>query len=133
MKLRIGDGARVGTYRVGTAPFAIAFAGEDAWVTNFYDGSVTKLRASDGTVIGTYAVGDGAADVVFDGTNVWTANSGADTVTALRPSDGQVVATVAVGRKPFGLEVTSVLGIKRVWVTSFGSNTVSVIDPRRVI
>ena len=43
-----------GTYRVGTGPSGVAFDGTNIWVTNSYDGTVTKLLASTGATVGTY-------------------------------------------------------------------------------
>jgi YVTN family beta-propeller protein len=103
------------------------------WVTNFYETTVTKLRASDGHVLGTFEVGHGPSGIAFDGQHLWIANNGSNNVVAVRPSDGAVMATVPVGKNPFGVEISTVLGITRVWVTSFGSNNVTVVDPRQVL
>jgi DNA-binding beta-propeller fold protein YncE len=50
----------------------------------------------------------------------------------LRPSDGAVLATVPVGRSPFGVTVSISLSGINVWVASFGTDTVSIIDPKQL-
>jgi hypothetical protein len=47
--------------------FGIAAQGENVWITNYFDKTVTKLRASDGFNLGTFKVDDGAAGIVLDG------------------------------------------------------------------
>ncbi|WP_303855921.1 YncE family protein, partial [Salinicola salarius] len=49
----------------GTWPNGVAFDGENIWVTNNFDDTVTKLRASDGDLQGTFNVGDGPYGVAF--------------------------------------------------------------------
>ena len=70
----------VGTFGVGTSPSGVAFDGENIWVTNSVDDTVSKLRAGDGSLLGTFAVGDIPEGIAFDGANMWVANSADDTV-----------------------------------------------------
>ena len=42
-QLRAGDGATLGTYDVGAGPWGIAFDGDNIFVTNSGDGTVSKL------------------------------------------------------------------------------------------
>ena len=59
---------------------------------------------------------------------------GTDDIYDIWESRGEtVIATVPAGRKPFGVDVSVTVGEPRVWVTSFGTNTVSVIDARQPI
>src|SRR5437762_2842859 len=46
-KLRVSDGANLGSFAVGNQPFEAAFDGANVWVTNYNSNNVTKLRASD--------------------------------------------------------------------------------------
>jgi len=46
--LRASDGTNLGTFPVGRVPQAAAYDGNNIWVTNYLDGTVTELRASDG-------------------------------------------------------------------------------------
>ena len=96
----------VGTYRVGTNPWGVAFDGVNIWVTNWggeAGQTVTKLLASTGAEVGTYQVGKGPTDVAFDGTNIWVTNWAEDTVTKLLASTGAVVGTYQVGSGPMGI------------------------------
>src|SRR5438045_9122347 len=47
------------TFPVGGGPNALAFDGSNVWVTNLYDGTVSKLPASDGALLGTCPSGGG--------------------------------------------------------------------------
>ena len=53
----ISDASTHDRIKVGDAPIAAAFDGENIWVVNDGSNSVTKVRASDSTVLGTYSVG----------------------------------------------------------------------------
>src|SRR5712692_7915865 len=53
IKLRANDGAKLGTFKVGTLPGYVAFDGANMWVTDQNDQTVMKLRARDGAVLGT--------------------------------------------------------------------------------
>ena len=67
MKLRVSDGAVLGTFSVGTHPLGIAFDGNNVWVTNSGSNTVTKLQVSNGAVLGTFNVGNFPFAVAFDG------------------------------------------------------------------
>jgi DNA-binding beta-propeller fold protein YncE len=58
----------------------VVFDGNNIWVTNQFDNTVTKLRSSDGEKLGTFAVGLKPNGMAFDGANVWVANSGGNTL-----------------------------------------------------
>ena len=46
-KLRVSDGAILGTFLVGNNPIGVAFDGANIWVANLMSNDVTKLRAID--------------------------------------------------------------------------------------
>ena len=106
---------------VGRGPFGVAAQGENVWITNYFDKTVTKLRAADGFNLGTFNVGDGAAGIVFDGTNLWVVCNGDSTLVKLSPSSGTVVATYATGKGPFAVAFDGL----NVWVSNFATNSVS--------
>lgn|GEM_PF-5472132 len=58
-KLRASDGAKLGTFSVGTSPLWCAFDGANVWVSNTGTNTVTKIRARDGSVLGTFTVETG--------------------------------------------------------------------------
>ncbi len=76
------------SFAVGNQPYWAAFDGDNIWVSNAGDGSVTKLRTSDGANLGTFSVGPGPRAVAFDGKNIWVANFGSNSVSKLSASDG---------------------------------------------
>jgi hypothetical protein len=80
-KLRASDGANLGTFTVGNAPWGMAFDGGNIWVSA--SNTVTKLRVSDGFNLGTFAVGTGSRGIVFDGANIWVTNQGSASVSKL--------------------------------------------------
>ena len=55
------------SFKVGKEPNDVAFDGQNLWVTNGGDDTVTKLRPSDGTVLGTFSVGSQPYGIAFDG------------------------------------------------------------------
>ena len=93
-KIRVSDGANLGTFQVGAGAHRMAFDGENIWITHsLASGTLTKLRVSDGAIAGTFNVGASPKGLAFDGSNIWIANSGGNTVTRLRASDGACVGT----------------------------------------
>src|SRR5260370_41566114 len=75
-KLRVSDGAIVGTFPVSNNGLAIAFDGANVWLANFDGNGLTKLRASDGMVLSTLSVGNSIRSAAFDGANLWISNGG---------------------------------------------------------
>lgn len=99
-KIRSSDGAILGTYTVGKSPFGLAFDGENIWVTNSADSTVSKVRASDGQVLFTVPAGPSPWGIVYDGEGIWVANSYARTLTHLRASDGVTLGVARAGDNP---------------------------------
>jgi len=73
VKLRLKDGALLGSFNVGSVPYGVVFDGANIWVVNFASSNVTKL-AANGSILGTFNVGQGPEDAAFDGANVWVVN-----------------------------------------------------------
>ena len=88
-------GAVVGKYATGRGSFGVAAQGENVWITNYFDKTVTKLRAADGVNLGTFKVGDGAAGVMFDGTNLWVVCNGDSTLLKIAPASINLELKVA--------------------------------------
>ena len=108
-------------FPVGNSPWGIAFDGEDIWVTNNGDNTVTELRASDGANLGTFAVGTSPMGIAFDGANMWVVNNGSNNVTELQVPGGAVLGTFSVGTAPMGIVFDS----SHMWVTNNGSSSVT--------
>ena len=109
------------SFTVGNSPNDVAFDGQNIWVTNGGDDTVTKLRPSDGTVLGTFNVGSQPYGIAFDGANIWVVNSGGNNVTKLRASDGKELGTFNVGRYPW----LAAFDGTDIWVTNAFDNSVS--------
>ena len=54
----------------------MTFDGENIWVANAYENTVTKLRASDGVIVDVIRAGAAPSHLTFDGKNIWVADSG---------------------------------------------------------
>jgi DNA-binding beta-propeller fold protein YncE len=85
------------TVPVGDYPLGLAFDGENAWVANTNDSTVTKIRASDGAVLATYPGGDYPIAAAFDGTDIWLLSFADASLFKLRTSDGTIIQRVRVG------------------------------------
>ncbi len=109
------------SFKVGNAPDGIAFDGENMWVANYTDGTVTKIHASDGTNLGTFNVGTFPFGIAFDGANIWVANPGDNTVSKLRASDGKTLGTFGVGKAPWQLAFDG----SNMWVVNAQSSSVT--------
>ena len=108
------DGGNVGTFAVGSLPFALCFDGTNIWVANDGSNAVTKLVAATGAVVGTYSVGATPTGICFDGTNIWVANDNSASVTKLLASTGAVVGTYAAAGLPVGVCFDG----NNIWVTN---------------
>jgi YVTN family beta-propeller protein len=112
------------TVTVGTNPVGVAFDGNNMWVTNWGDGTVSKINVSTDTVTATVTVGTNPRGVAFDGSNIWVANNGDGTVSKVDVSTDTVTATVTVGTNPVGVAFDG----NNIWVTNANDGTVSKID-----
>ena len=108
-------------FAVGNQSSFVAFDGANIWVTNQFDGTVSKLRASDGMTMGTFAVGNGPRGVAFDGANIWVTNPLDGTVSKLRASNGLPLGTFDVGVFP----ILMAFDRANIWVANALSDTVS--------
>src|SRR6476661_9936404 len=91
------------TFPAGSVPTYMAFDGENIWVLNQGDDSVTKLRASDGSVQGNFLLILGPQGIVFDGSNIWVSSFSLAKLIKLRASDGSLLGIFRVGQGPQGL------------------------------
>jgi hypothetical protein len=109
------------SFPAGNFPAGLAFDGENMWVVNNGDDTVTKLRASDGAILGTFPVGSKPSDAVFDGANLWVTNSQSASVTKLRASDGTALGTFPVGNQPAGAAFDG----SNIWVVNNTDSTLT--------
>lgn len=111
---------------VGRYPFGVVWDGQNIWVTNYEDNTVSKIRTSTSTVVGTYAVGSHPRGVILVGNYILVANEGSNTITKLDDATGALVATIPVGSAPYYL-VGDPLNTG-FFVANAGSNTIMRVD-----
>ncbi|MHB9098352.1 MAG: CFI-box-CTERM domain-containing protein, partial [Syntrophales bacterium] len=114
--------------RVGRNPYGIAVnpAGTFAYVTNFFDGTVSKIDLGTNTVAATIPVGSNPIGIVVspDGSKIYAVNNSSGTVSVIGAAD-TTVATVAVGSNPFGIAVNPAGTF--LYVANSGGNSLSII------
>ncbi len=93
------------------------------------DGTLLTLDAASGSVVSTLPLTSAPSALVLapDGSRAYMPNGKAATVALVELATG-AVETIAVGPQPTGIAVDPRGTL--VYVTSFGANNVSVIDPR---
>ena len=106
----------------------MAVTGEDAWVANSGDGTVSQINTTTNTVVQKIPVGNVPVAIASGPSGVWVANQGDDTVDRINPATGDVDVTrrdIPVGGLPDGIAV----GPDAVWVANSEDGTVIRIDP----
>ncbi len=88
-------------FSVGSQPYGMCFDGENIWVANNADNTVSKVRANDGSTQGTFSVPAGPMGLAFDGANIWVTSTLQNNVTKLRDSDGKILGSYPTGKYPF--------------------------------
>jgi YVTN family beta-propeller protein len=89
------------TIAVGTSPVDVAVtgvSGSRAYVSNYYDNTVSVIDTNTNTVIKTISVGASPYNLAAspDGTHVYVANQKANTVSVIDTNTNMVVDTIAV-------------------------------------
>jgi YVTN family beta-propeller protein len=114
---------------VGRGPITIASSAEAVWVSNAFDGTVTRIDPVTNQVAATITVGGNPVGLVAGFGSVWVANYADGKIARIDPLTNQVTATVQTQLGGTGLAV----GAGSVWVTFCGcgqtSGVVSRIDP----
>ena len=111
----------VAEFPAGSLPQALAFDGQDLWVTTAI-GEVIKL-STDGQILSIFNVGGILTSAVFDGRYLWVANTTGGEVTKIHPTGG-VEAVYEVGVKPVDLLFDG----KHLWVANIGNDTIVKLD-----
>ena len=116
---------------MGDVPIAFTTDGENIWVANWRENTISKL-SPDGEELARLSAGQIPYDFVtgglgelpfgleFDGSHIWIANAGHGTVNKMN-LDGVVEATYPVGAAPADL----VFDGESIWVTNTSDDTVS--------
>jgi YVTN family beta-propeller protein len=122
------DGTIRKAIQLETAPEGLAVHGDEVWVANTNDSTVSRINGKTGAVEQRLPLGPTAESpvaVAVLGDEVWVANANSANVSEISTATGQVVDTVPVGHHPSAIAA----GFGRLWVTNAGDATVSVIDP----
>jgi DNA-binding beta-propeller fold protein YncE len=95
---------QVGEYRanfsVGAGPGGIASDGENLWIADNTDKTLSVLNTSTGSVVNTYAVSGVPDSIAFDGKHMWVTDRAGSQVHIVLASTGAVVDSVVVGALP---------------------------------
>ncbi len=111
LQLRQGD----------VGPSGIVFDGENIWVANNAENSLSKLRPSDGTTLKKFATGASPFALAFDGANIWVTCGPDATVQKFRASDGFLLGTFPAGPTPTRILFDGT----NIWVANFPDHTVT--------
>jgi YVTN family beta-propeller protein len=126
------SGTPVGTITVGTNPWGVAVdQGDDTvYVTNEGSNTVSVINGRSGTPAGTITVGTNPVGVAVDqgDDSVYVTNIVSGTVSVINGRTSTEDDTITVGSGPYDVAVDgSGTNAGLVYVTNYGSNSVSVI------
>ncbi|TMK76511.1 MAG: hypothetical protein E6G47_12435, partial [Actinobacteria bacterium] len=110
----------MGSTHVGNGPTAVVAAGNDVWVANQLDGTVSRIDGASAAVAATVTVGQGPSSIAVGGGSVWVSNELDGTVSRIDPGTNTVIKTIEVGGAPSGLAVVG----GALWVTARGAGSV---------
>ncbi|HEU5213096.1 MAG TPA: ABC transporter substrate-binding protein [Gaiellaceae bacterium] len=110
------------TIDVGDGPEGVAVSGQDVWVANSLDNTVSRVSAATNppSVTDTIDVGNSPTGVAVGRDSVWVANAGDGTVTRLNALSGKVIDTIDVDAPVRGIAY----GKGSLWVTNPAGNAV---------
>ncbi|MBI3858892.1 MAG: YncE family protein [Thaumarchaeota archaeon] len=126
-----GSNTVIKTISVGVLPWGVAvdpFANV-IYVTNYGSGTVSVIDGTTNTVLATVTVGTHPEGVAVNPTlgQAYVANSGSNTVSVINTTTWSVITTFPVGSMPTSVAIGP-SPTYTVFVTNYGSDTVSVID-----
>ncbi len=109
--LPVAPDGTIGTaVTVGAGPEQPVFDGENIWVPNSSDDSITVVQASSGKVVATITSDginklSGPEQASFDGERVLVTNHGNNSITLFKAADLSVITNVAlnIGAAPYGV------------------------------
>jgi YVTN family beta-propeller protein len=104
----------------------VTVTGPDAWVSNSFDGTVSRVSTVTNRVVETIQVGNFPVAIASGPGGVWVANQGDGTVDRIDAVTGEVTKRgIQVGARPGGIAA----GPDAVWVANGEDGTVQRIDP----
>ena len=95
------------------------------WVTNRFDGTVSRIDPDRGEVVETIPVGLDPRGIAVGFGSVWVGLAGSNTVVRIDPETNEVTQPIGVGNAPGSLAVSA----DAVWVVNTLDDTVSQISP----
>ena len=95
------------------------------WVTNNTEGKVFKVDLPSGEILLEVEVGVGAGGVALGAGSAWVAVGPANELVRVDAESGEIQARIAIDGDTAGVAFSG----GSAWVSSFGSGTVSEIDP----
>lgn len=116
----------IGEFPVGNGPSDIAVELDSLWVSNAFDGTVSRIDLRGDRPGTTIRVGGDPAGIAVGEDAVWVARESARSVVQINRESNTVVRTIAVGNGPAAIAV----GAGSVWVANRIDGTVSRLDPR---
>jgi hypothetical protein len=119
-RLSASDGADLGETVTGGSPKAMAFDGEDMWVS--IGSSVERLDGTDGTLIGSVAAPSSVFGLAFDGADLWASDYDGNLLRIDRGTE-TVTQTVLIGTPPSKIGFPLVFDGECVWVSNEGDET----------
>ncbi len=113
----------------GSGPWGVALdsSGENLYVSNTGENTVSIFETLNNTLIGTIEAGPEPISLAIssDDSTLYVSNRGSDTISVIQLSTGIVTQTINVGTEPVGLRLDE--GEDFLYVANFGDNTVSII------
>lgn len=117
----------LGTTAVGALPELLKSDGEDVWVANFTDGTVSRVRAGSGNLLGTWTGANAALGVLCAMGRVFvTGHSVPGALYMIDPGQAPGAVTTVANLASDSAGIT--FGGSRIW-TANNANGVSIITP----
>jgi YVTN family beta-propeller protein len=117
-------GGAMNKIATGTNPSAIAADGEDVWVSDVFDNTVSRIDQT-GAVTAKVGVGHGSTGLAIARGAVWVVDTEDDNVKRIDPRTASVVTTIPVGHSPGAIAI----GGGSIWVANRADGTITRIDP----
>ncbi len=111
--------------RSATARRASRWARGAVWVTNRFDGTISRIDPDGGEVVETIPVGLDPRGIAIGFGSVWVGLAGSNEVVRVDPQTNAVTQPIGVGNAPGSLAVSA----DAVWVANTLDDTVSRINP----
>jgi YVTN family beta-propeller protein len=113
------------TITVGSGPQGVAVNGDDVWVANSLERTVSRVSAQTNREVKRYPVGNTPAGVAVGAGAVWVTNADDGTISALDATTGEPRRTIRVGAPVRGIA----FGGGNLWVTDPVGNALAQVAP----